>query len=137
MLLNLGFSKDVFFDYWDIKLELFRASGVKYSFKTSLTDIQIPRCKIQSSAEYIGRGVWNALAPWIQSKEHDLKNFRKRSRSGNTNASIMVERNRKLFKVSSTSAAPLAFRMVQFYMAEDVVNRGLDHEAARHNRNKK
>lgn len=43
----------------------------------------------------------------------------------------MVERNKELFRVSRTSAAPLAFRMVQFYMAEDVVSRGLDHEAAK------
>jgi hypothetical protein len=43
MLLDLKFDKEVFFDYWDIRVELFKAAGVKYGLKKSLTDIHVDR----------------------------------------------------------------------------------------------
>lgn len=76
MLLDLDFSKEVFFDYWDIRVELFKVARVEYSFKTTLSDIMIQRSQIQPLAEYIGKGVWKALRPWIKEKEAELKKFR-------------------------------------------------------------
>lgn len=126
MLLNLNFSKEVFADYWEIKFELFRVAGVKYSFKKSLSDFNIKRHDIQPLADYVGKGVWKVLDPWIKKKEADLKNYRFSSRTGSQKSRIIAERNRTLFMVSSTCAAPILFRMVQFYMAENVVQNGLD-----------
>ena len=118
MLLNLYFSKEVFADYWEIKFELFRSAGVQYSFKKSLSDFNIPRHDIKPVADFIGKGVWKVLDPWIKKKESDLKNYRVSSRIGHEQSKIIAERNRKLFLVSSTCAAPILYRMVSFYMAE-------------------
>jgi hypothetical protein len=41
MLMDLGFSKDVFYDYWDIRNELLKASRKTYSLKVSLSEIEI------------------------------------------------------------------------------------------------
>ena len=131
MLLDLKFDKEVFFDYWDIRVELFKAAGVKYGLKKSLTDIHVDRSQIKATAKFVGKGVWSSLGPWIRRKEEELKAYRAGSRNGDANSKIMIERNKKLFLVSKTSAAPLAFRMVQFYMAKDVVEKGRDHTAAK------
>jgi hypothetical protein len=51
------------------------------------------------------------LNVWVQKKEQELKKFRESARNGDAEAQLMILRNKKLFKVASTSAAPLAYRM--------------------------
>ena len=120
MLFNLDFSKEVFLEWYELRKDLLEIAGREDDPELSLTKVLIKRKDIQIIAESMGEEIWEELHKWIKQKENLLKKLRAKARHGDREARALVLKNKKLFLVGKTCAAPLAFRIIQIFMAEDV-----------------
>jgi hypothetical protein len=62
------------------------------------------------------------VAAWILEREKDIKNYRLEVRKGNTKNKALLEKYEKFFKVDRTCAAPIAWRLLNYFVEEAKVS---------------
>ena len=68
-------------------------------------------------------GAYKEIEDWIVAKEDSVKDLRKEVRNGKQMSKVKLDRLERYFKVGKTSAAPVSFRLLQYYIDKEEVDR--------------
>jgi L-rhamnose mutarotase len=126
-LFNKQYSKEVFQYWWNIRDTILLVNNLSSGILTAcLSGIFLGKSEVRVVIEKVRNSepVKKEIEGWILDKETEIKELRKNVRNGKQLSKSKLEKYERLFKIGKTNSAPVAFKLLHYFMEDDDVEPG-------------
>lgn len=123
-LFNKQYSKEVLQYWWNIRDTILLVNNLSSGILTAcLSGIFLSKSEVRVVIEKVRNSdqVKREIENWILARETEIKELRKNVREGKQLSKSKLEKYERLFKIGKTNSAPVAFKLLHYFMEDDDV----------------